>query len=100
MFEAIQGMIDKFEPTMKGGLARAYARRFDPRQLAERKAFFTAPTGSAYAGESMLIFNNLEFTSTMRGIEPMMMMKRRPDIVKLAEAEMARLPPSAAPSKN
>jgi hypothetical protein len=93
-------MIDKFEPTMKGGLARAYARRFDPRQLAERKTFFTAPTGSAYAGESMLIFNNLEFTSTMRGIEPMMMMKRRPDIVKMAEAEMARFPPSAAPSRN
>lgn len=91
MFKAMQGMIDDFEPIMKGGLARAYARRFDPRQLAELNAFFATPTGSAYAGESMLIFTDPEVMSTMTAMVPMMM-KRMPDIVKTVETEMARFP--------
>ncbi len=89
---AMEGMIYEFEPIMKGGLARAYARRFDLRQLAELNAFFATPTGSAYAGESMQIYNNLEFMNSMIAIEQMMM-KRMPDIVKTVEAEMARAAP-------
>lgn len=91
MFKAVQGIVDEFEPIMKGGLARAYARRFDPGQLAELNTFFATPTGSAYASESMLIFTDPEVMSTMSAMVPMMM-KRMPDIVKTVEAEMARFP--------
>jgi hypothetical protein len=91
MFKAMQGMVDEFEPIMKGGLARAYSRRFDPGQLAELNTFFATPTGSAYASESMLIFTDPEVMSTMTAMVPMMM-KRMPEIVKTMEAEMARFP--------
>lgn len=91
MFKAMQGMVAEFEPTMKGGLARAYARRFDAGQLAELNAFFTTPTGRVYAENSMLVFTDPEIMNTMQAMVPMMM-KRMPAIVKSMEAEMARFP--------
>lgn len=91
MVKAMQGMITEFEPTMKGGLARAYARRFDAGQLAELNAFFSTPTGKLFAENSMLVFTDPEIMNTMQAMVPMMM-KRMPAIVKSMETEMARFP--------
>lgn len=91
MFKAMQGMIDEFEPVVKAGLARAYARRFDVQQLGELNTFFATPTGSAYAAESMLIYTDPEVMNTMQGMMPLMM-KRMPKIVKQMEAATARFP--------
>lgn len=91
MFKAMQGMVAEFEPVMKGGLARAYARRFDATQLAELNTFFATPTGKVFAENSMLIFTDPEIMNTMQDMVPMMM-KRMPAIVKSMETEMARFP--------
>lgn len=91
MVKAIQGMVTEFEPVMKKGLSRAYARRFDATQLAELNTFFATPTGKVFAENSMLIFTDPEIMNTMQDMVPMMM-KRMPAIMKSMEGEMARFP--------
>jgi hypothetical protein len=92
MFGMMQGMMGEFEPIMRAGLARAYARRFDTRQLAVINAFFATPTGHEYAASAMLIFTDPDVMNTMQELVPMMM-KRMPDMMKRVEADMARFPP-------
>jgi len=91
MFKSMQGMFAEFEPAMQDGLARAYARQFDVRQLAELNTFFATPTGSTYAGNSMLIFTNPEIMNSMQALIPVMM-KRMPEMMKSVEQELKKFP--------
>ncbi|WP_421838884.1 DUF2059 domain-containing protein [Novosphingobium sp.] len=91
MFKAMGSLFTEFEPVMQASLARAYARRFDARQLADLNAFFATPTGTVYAGNSMMIFTDPEVLGSMQTFMPTMM-KRMPEIMKGVEAELARFP--------
>lgn len=92
MFKAMGSLFAEFEPVMQASLARAYARRFDERQLAELNAFFATPTGTLYAANSMVIFTDPEVMSGMQAFVPVMM-KRMPEIMKGVQAELAHFPP-------
>lgn len=63
------------EGPMREGLARAYARKFTPDQLAAVNAFFATPTGSAFAAESFAIQADPEVLSATFQAIPVMMTK-------------------------
>lgn len=92
MMSAMTDLMDSFEPKVREALAKSYARRFTPQQLAEMDRFFSTPTGSAYAAQSMTVFMGPEMMGTMRDLMPEMM-KRMPDMAKKAQAAVKDLPP-------
>lgn len=91
MFKAMGSLFAEFEPVMQASLAKAYARRFDERQLADLNTFFATPTGTLYASNSMVIFTDPEVLSGMQAFVPVMM-KRMPEIMKGVQSELARFP--------
>lgn len=79
------------EPDIREGLTLTYARRFTPEQLAEIKGFFSTPTGSAYATQSLEIFMAPEVMDRMMA----MMNKvgeRIPAMMETASDATASLP--------
>lgn len=91
MAQQMSGLMAELEPAFQDGLARAYARRFDARQLAELNAFFATPTGSAYANESMMLFVDPEVMEKMSEIMPLMM-KQMPQIMQAMKEATDHLP--------
>lgn len=69
MIKTIRPLISEFltdlEPSMRDGLAHAYARKLTAAQLTEVNAFFATPTGSTYAAESMALGADPEVMVTM-----------------------------------
>lgn len=51
----ISEVLGDMEAPMRGGMARAYARKLTAPQLTELNAFFATPAGSAYASEWMAL---------------------------------------------
>ena len=92
MTTEMTGLMTQFEPAMRDGLARAYARRFTAAQLAELNRFFATPTGTAYAADSMAIFMDPEVVAKMAELMPAIM-KQMPALTKKMEAAAATLPP-------
>lgn len=69
------------EPRFREGMARALARKFDARQLAEIQAFLATPTGAAYGREMVgLWFEPDVFRGTIDALPEFM--KLMPDIAK------------------
>jgi hypothetical protein len=91
MFHQLGGMMSQFEPTMRDGLANAYARRFSAQQLGDMNAFFATPSGKAYAADSMTIFTDPDVTSAMQAFMPRMM-KQLPELVRKVTEDTADLP--------
>ena len=60
------------EGPMREGYARAFAKRFDRAQLGEIESFFSTPTGSAFASESMTLFSDPQVMSSIMGTMPAM----------------------------
>lgn len=86
------------DPRMREGLARAMARRFDARQLAEINLFFASPTGQAFAGQYMQLWIDPD---TMRSIFSSMpeLMKLMPELMEKLKAANEKFPkPPAAPA--
>jgi len=81
-----------FEPGMREGLQRAYAKRFNVQQLEEMNAFFSTPTGKIYAAESLMMFVDPEVVSQMQAFMPKMM-KEMPNIVSKLKKTTSDLPP-------
>jgi hypothetical protein len=69
MIKVIRPLISEFltdlEPSMRDGLAHAYARKLTAAQLTEVNAFFATPTGSVYAAESMALGADPQVMVTM-----------------------------------
>lgn len=93
MMGVMADMMDGYEPRVRDALTRAYARRFSLAQLEELNSFFSTPTGSAYAAESMMIFMDKEIIAEMQALMPDMM-KQMPDLVEKAEKATASIPPA------
>ena len=67
------GMFGAMEDPMREGLSKAYAVRFDERQLADITAFFATPTGAVYAREQMALFSDPQVMQASMQALPAMM---------------------------
>ena len=85
------GLMTQLEPEIRDGLARAYASKFDEKQLGELNAFFATPTGKAYAADSYVIMTSPEVTAKMQAFMPKMM-QQMPAIIEKAKTATASLP--------
>jgi hypothetical protein len=91
MFDEMVPIMTRFEPTIREGLTRAYARKFTVEQLSEINRFFATPAGRAFASESMLMFMDPEIMTQMAQFAPTMM-KEMPRIMEKVKAATAHLP--------
>ncbi|MCB2080193.1 MAG: DUF2059 domain-containing protein [Novosphingobium sp.] len=90
-------LMTQFEPSIRDGLSRAYAKRFDAEQLADLNRFFATPTGKAYAADSMIIFMDPEVMSKMQEFMPVMM-KQMPALMGKVKDAVKDLPKPRKPS--
>lgn len=89
-------LMTQFEPGIRDGLARAYAKRFTVAQLRDLNAFFATPTGKDYAADSMVIFMDPEVMAKMTAMMPEMMKQMPAIAAKLKDASAALPPPRKA----
>lgn len=65
---AVLGPIfERTEPPLRAAIARIYARRYSVEQLGELEAFFSTPTGAAYAADSLILMSDPELVAAMQG---------------------------------
>lgn len=69
------------EPKFRDGMARAMARKFDARQMAEISAFLATPTGQTYGREMVGLWFEPDVMHGAMNVLPDMM-KMLPDIMK------------------
>jgi hypothetical protein len=84
-------LMSSMEPSVREGMAEAYARRFTDTQLADLEQFFATPTGSQYAAQSMEIFADPALVSRMQAMVPKMM-QAMPAMMKKVGDATASLP--------
>ncbi len=89
-------MMGKMEPRIRVGLSRAFARKFTVAQLGDMNAFFTTPSGKAFADEYLLLFADPEMTREMMAAVPEMM-QAMPKIMEKVKEATAHLPPPPKP---
>lgn len=91
MMEMMGGVMKRIEPSYREGLARAYAVRFAPSDLAELERFFQTPVGSRYAAESMLIYADPQVMSAMNEVMPAVL-EMMPAMMEQMQLRMVDLP--------
>jgi hypothetical protein len=91
-------VMNRLEPDIRAGLARAYARKFSVEQLGEMNRFFASPVGAAYARESMTMWMDPEIAAAVAGFAPELV-KEMPRIMAKVQAATAHLPPPPAPAR-
>lgn len=91
MMKELIPLMERIEPGIREDMARVYARKFTVSQLNDMNSFFSTPSGSAFAGQSMLVFMEPEILNSMQSFVPDML-KAMPEIMKKAEAATAHLP--------
>lgn len=89
--DALSEVMTGFEPSVRTGLARAYARKFSAVQLAELDRFFLTPTGSFYAAESMGLYMDPELMKEMMAFVPEMF-EQMPKLMAGVQAKTDALP--------
>ena len=95
LMPAMIKLMTEFEPDVREGLTRAYARRFSGEELADMNRFFATPSGHAYATEAMAINGDPEVVDRMTAAMPKFMQSilgQMGDLGKQIEAETAKLP--------
>jgi hypothetical protein len=84
-------LMTQIEPSIRDGMAQAYAAKFTVDQLSDMNRFFATPSGQAYASNAMALQMDPAVMGKMQGFVPMMI-KQLPDIMKKVEAATAALP--------
>jgi hypothetical protein len=79
------------DPRMRDGMARAMARRFDARQLADINGFLATPSGRAFAGQYMQLWLDPDMLRGMMGTMPEMI-KLMPDVMKKVKEANDKFP--------
>lgn len=97
MMGEMGAFFNKVEPAIRDGLANAYAKKFDAKQLTDLNAFFQTPTGKVYASESIMVFVDPEMMKAMMGAMPEMM-KSMPAIMEKVKKATAHLPAPPKPA--
>lgn len=96
MGEEMGPLMGRMEPSLRTGMARALARRFDPQQLNDFNVFFATPSGKAFGEQFISLFADPEIMGEMMKMMPMMM-QEMPRIMKKVEAATAHLPQPPKP---
>ena len=91
MMEMMGDVMKRIEPSYREGLARAYAVRFAPSDLAELERFFQTPVGSRYAAESMLIYADPQVMAAMNEVMPAVL-EMMPAMMEQMQQRMEGLP--------
>lgn len=91
MMEMMGDVMKRIEPSYREGLARAYAVRFEPSDLAELDRFFQTPVGGRYAAESMLIYADPQVMSAMNEVMPAVL-EMMPAMMEQMQQRMEDLP--------
>lgn len=86
------------DPRMRDGLARAMARRFDARQLADINAFVGTPSGQAFASSYLQLMLDADTLRSLFGSMPEMMKLMPGMMARIKEAD-ARFPQPKPPAK-
>jgi hypothetical protein len=96
----VKGQEDRSVATVKAGMpgmieamARAYARRFDTRQIADIRAFFETPSGKAYISASYSIMSDPDVQAWQRDLVSRFMAHMQEDIAKFVSDVSASHPP-------
>ena len=97
MMGEMGAFFDKVEPAIREGLANAYAKKFDTKQLTDLNAFFQTPTGKVYASESIMLFVDPEMMKAMMGAMPELM-KSMPAIMEKVKKATGHLPEPPKPA--
>ncbi|HSI17934.1 MAG TPA: DUF2059 domain-containing protein [Sphingomonas sp.] len=92
MMSMMVDMMDKMEPDVRAGVVEAYANRFTTPQLAELDRFFSTPTGSVYAAQSMLVYTDPAVIERMQKMMPKLL-EMMPDMMKKIKSATAAFPP-------
>lgn len=92
MMSTMMGIMSQLEPSIRDGVAEAYARRFSIGQLADMNRFFDTPSGQAYAANAMTIQADPAVMARMQAIVPVLM-QRLPAVMSEAHQATAKLPP-------
>ncbi|MCI4590972.1 DUF2059 domain-containing protein [Sphingobium sp. BYY-5] len=92
MMAGMADIMNDFEPNVREALIRAYARKFDVRQLGEINAFFITPTGNKFASDYMSMFMDPDIMGEMQALMPQMM-KKMPELAERARKAADSLPP-------
>lgn len=82
----IGAFMTSMEPDYRAGLAESLAHRFDAKQLGEIDRFFATPVGSAYAGQSMLLYVDPAMMARLQNMMPRLMQSMPAIIKKVADA--------------
>jgi hypothetical protein len=96
MGEEMGPLMSRMEPSLRTGMARALARRFDMQQLTDFNVFFATPSGKAFGEQFISLFADPEIMGEMMKTMPMMM-QEMPRIMKKVEAATAHLPKPPKP---
>lgn len=91
MGSEMASLFTKFEPDMRAGLQRAYARRFTTEQLVELNRFFKSETGATYADQALMIWVDPDVVKGMQAAMPEML-KAMPAMMEKVTAATADLP--------
>lgn len=81
----------QLEPQVRQAIILAYARRFTPDQLADIANFFSTPTGSVYASESIPLILGPEVMDPMMSLMPKVG-EQIPAMMQEVETATAKLP--------
>lgn len=92
MMAPLRDILGAVEPALRNGIARAYAARFDPAELAAIGDFFATPAGARFAGELLPLFSDPQVMSASMEIVPQVM-ERLPQMTGAMGAAMSALPP-------
>ena len=90
---------DVAEPKYREGMARALARKFDDRQLADIQAFLATPTGAAYGREMVGLWFQPDVIRGTFELFPELM-KMAPDLAKDGAAFDAQMKAIRGPAAN
>lgn len=88
-------VLTDIESPMRGGMAKAYARKFSAEQLAALNSFFATPDGQFYANESMALQADPEIMlAVVRAVPPMVtkFIDRAPELEEKFKGEFQDLP--------
>ncbi|WP_347302361.1 DUF2059 domain-containing protein [Croceibacterium sp. TMG7-5b_MA50] len=92
MMDPVAEMVATVEPQLRSGLARAYAVRYDPAELAALQTFFATPAGARFAGDMLLVFSDPQVMSASMEMLPKMM-ERMPEMMTAMSTAVETLPP-------
>ena len=95
MMDEMGKIMGGFEPQMREGMSRIYAKRFTLQQLTDIAAFFRSESGKAYGKELMPLMSDPEYVNMMSSMMPKIM-KAMPSIMEKVQKATAQLPPPPA----